>query len=316
MGHKIAKMGLSMKLDDLALFLTVVRCGSFALAAKQKSMSTSTLSRRIQQLEQDTGSILLIRSSKELVLTKEGEQLFHTYADLFTQIELKQDQTEQAKRDYRGEIVISAPVLPLRHQLTPLALEFSELHPNVTLRMQVASSLDYFTQKDLDIVLRFGPQPESDWVARKLARNPSVLCASAVFAAKLSENHPSLAHPEQLNALPLLSLNHKLPWVFHHRISGQKAQFIPTARLCSDELDTIVQATMQGMGIARLPRGLMEPLLSEGQLVELLPEWEIEGADVYLIHPQRRFLPERTQALIDYMMTHWSRVAFSYWYKP
>lgn len=77
MGREIAKMGLIMKLDDLALFLTVVRCGSFALAAKQKSMSTSTLSRRIQQLEQDTGSILLIRNSKELVLTKEGEQLFH-----------------------------------------------------------------------------------------------------------------------------------------------------------------------------------------------------------------------------------------------
>lgn len=310
MGRKIAKMGLSMKLDDLALFLTVVRCGSFALAAKQKSMSTSTLSRRIQQLEQDTGSILLIRS-KELVLTKEGEQLFHTYAELFAEIERKQDQVEQAKRDYRGEIAISAPVLPLRHQLTPLALEFSELHPNVTLRLQVGSGLDYFTQRDLDIALRFGPQPESDWVARKLARNPSVLCASAPFAASLS-----LSHPQQLNHYPLLSLNHKLPWIFHSKESDQKVQFIPSARLSSDELDTIVQATLQGMGIARLPRGLMAPLLDDGQLVELLPEWEIEGADVYLLHPQRRFLPERTQALIDYMITHWSRVAFSYWHKP
>ncbi|TXZ06392.1 LysR family transcriptional regulator [Vibrio mimicus] len=311
MGRKIAKMGLSMKLDDLALFLTVVRCGSFALAAKQKSMSTSTLSRRIQQLEQDTGSILLIRSSKELVLTKEGEQLFHSYAELFAEIERKQDQVEQAKRDYRGEIAISAPVLPLRHQLTPLALEFSELHPNVTLRLQVGSGLDYFTQRDLDIALRFGPQPESDWVARKLARNPSVLCASAPFAASLS-----LSHPQQLNYYPLLSLNHKLPWIFHSKESDQKVQFIPSARLSSDELDTIVQATLQGMGIARLPRGLMAPLLDDGKLVELLPEWEIEGADVYLLHPQRRFLPERTQALIDYMITHWSRVAFSYWHKP
>ncbi|ENM5748468.1 LysR family transcriptional regulator [Vibrio mimicus] len=311
MGRKIAKMGLSMKLDDLALFLTVVRCGSFALAAKQKSMSTSTLSRRIQQLEQDTGSILLIRSSKELVLTKEGEQLFHSYAELFAEIERKQDQVEQAKRDYRGEIAISAPVLPLRHQLTPLALEFSELYPNVTLRLQVGSGLDYFTQRDLDIALRFGPQPESDWVARKLARNPSVLCASAPFAASLS-----LSHPQQLNHYPLLSLNHKLPWIFHSKEFAQKVQFIPSARLSSDELDTIVQATLQGMGIARLPRGLMAPLLDDGQLVELLPEWEIEGADVYLLHPQRRFLPERTQALIDYMITHWSRVAFSYWHKP
>ncbi|EOX1481646.1 TPA: LysR family transcriptional regulator [Vibrio cholerae] len=316
MGREISKMGLIMKLDDLALFLTVVRCGSFALAAKQKSMSTSTLSRRIQQLEQDTGSILLIRNSKELVLTKEGEQLFHSYAELFAQIERKQEEVEQAKRDYRGEIAISAPVLPLRHQLTPLALEFAELHPNVTLRMQVGSGLDYFSQRDLDIALRFGPQPESDWVARKLARNPSVLCASAELAAKLSTVTPALAHPEQLKEHPLLSLNHKLPWIFHHHSVAQKVQFIPTARLCSDELDTIVQATLQGMGIARLPRGLMEPLLRSGQLIELLPEWEIEGADVYLLHPQRRFLPERTQALIDYIMTHWSRVAFSYWHQP
>ncbi len=87
----------------------MVRCGSFALAAKQKSMSTSTLRRRIQQLEQDTGSILQIRNSKELVLTKEGEQLFHSYAELFAQIERKQEEVEQAKRDYRGVIAISAP---------------------------------------------------------------------------------------------------------------------------------------------------------------------------------------------------------------
>ncbi len=101
-----------MKLDDLALFITVVRCGSFALAAKQKALSSSTLSRRIQQLEHDMGSILLIRSSKEIVLTKEGEQLFETYAELFAEIESKQEIALRAKQEYRGTIVINAPIIP------------------------------------------------------------------------------------------------------------------------------------------------------------------------------------------------------------
>ncbi len=121
-------------------------------------------------------------------------------------------------------------MLPLRHQLTPLALEFAELHPNVTLRMQVGSGFDYFSQRDLDIALRFGPQPESDWVARKLARNPSVLCASAELAAKLSTITPALAHPKQLNEHPY-SVSTTSCRGFSSPQRCAKVQFIPTARL-------------------------------------------------------------------------------------
>ncbi|ASG03660.1 LysR family transcriptional regulator [Vibrio anguillarum] len=301
-------MGLMMKLDDLSLFLTVVKCGNFTLAAKQKALSTSTLSRRIQQLEQDIGSILLIRNSKEVVLTKEGEHLFETYANLFSQIEDKQAQALKAKQEFRGEIVINAPILPIRHQLSPLALEFCQQHPKVNIRIQVGAGLDYHTQHDLDIALRFGPQPQSDWVARKLVNNPSVLCTSPDYSASLL-----LKHPEQLLSLPLLTLNTKQAWIFEHQQSKERFQFIPQARISSEEIDTILQATFMNMGIARLPKGLIDKELEEKRLVPLLPNWQIEGADVYLLHPQRRFLPERTQAFIDYIINHWSRFAFSYW---
>ncbi|MCG3721300.1 LysR family transcriptional regulator [Vibrio cincinnatiensis] len=297
-----------MKLDDLALFLAVVRCGSFTLAAKQKTISSSTLSRRIQQLEQDIGSILLIRNSKEIVLTKEGEHLFDTYAELFAELENKQDQALRAKREYRGDIVINAPIIPIRHQLSPLALEFCQQHPKVNINIQVGAGMDYFTRHDLDIALRFGPQPQSEWVARKLASNPSLLCASAAYAHSLN-----LQHPEQLLSLPLLTLNTKQAWVFLHTQSGERFQFMPKPRLGSEELDTIINATLMDMGVARLPKGLITQEVNLGKLVPLLPEWQMEGADVYLLHPQRRFLPERTQALIDYIITHWSRVAFSHW---
>ncbi len=297
-----------MKLDDLALFITVVRCGSFALAAKQKALSSSTLSRRIQQLEHDMGSILLIRSSKEIVLTKEGEQLFETYAELFAEIESKQEIALRAKQEYRGTIVINAPIIPLRHQLSPLALEFCQQHPNVNIHFQVGAGMDYFTRHDIDIALRFGPQPHSDWVARKLANNPSQLCSTPSYAATLTLNHP-----EQLQTLPLLTLNTKQAWVFKHRLTGEQFQFTPRARLSSEELDTILQATLLDMGVARLPKGLISEELTQQQLVPLLPAWDIEGADVYLLHPQRRFLPERTQAFIDYINAHWPRVAFSHW---
>lgn len=297
-----------MKLDDLALFLTVVRCGSFALAAKQKALSSSTLSRRIQQLEHDIGSILLIRSSKEIVLTKEGEQLFESYAGLFAEIEAKQAAARKEKQEYRGTIVINAPIIPLRHQLSPLALEFCQLHPNVNIHFQVGAGMDYFARNDIDIALRFGPQPHSDWVARKLANNPSQLCCTPNYADSLN-----LTHPSQLLTLPLLTLNTKQPWVFAHKQTGEKFQFTPKARLSSEELDTILQATLMDMGVARLPKGLISQELAQQQLIPLLAQWNIEGADVYLLHPQRRFLPERTQVFIDYINTHWSRVAFKHW---
>lgn len=297
-----------MKLDDLALFIAVVRCGSFTLAAKQKAISTSTLSRRIQQLEQDIGRILLIRTSKAITLTKEGELLFATYAELFAEIEFKQEQALQAKSEYRGDIVINAPIIPIRHQLSPLAIEFCQQHPSVNINIQVGAGMDYFTRHDLDIALRFGPQPQSEWVARKLASNPSLLCASADYANSLD-----LQHPEQLLNLPLLTLNTKQAWVFIHQESGEKFQFMPKPRLGSEELDTIVNAVFLNMGIARLPKGLITQELHQGKLMPLLADWQMEGSDVYLLHPQRRFLPERTQALIDYIISHWSRVAFHHW---
>ncbi|PSW00125.1 LysR family transcriptional regulator [Photobacterium lipolyticum] len=289
-----------MKLDDLDLFLSVVKAGSFAIAARQRAVPTSTLSRRIQQLESDTGRKLLLRHAKELSLTKDGQLLVQQFSSLFDDIHLRLENVDKEKEDFSGLIVINAPIIPLQHQIGPIALEFAKQHPQVQLRFQLGNQNDYYMRGDIDIALRFGHQPASDWVGRKLSHNPSILCATPSYL----QNKPALTHPNQLSCYDLLSPNPKQRWVFTHT-EDDTFKLSPNARIQSDELECIHNAALTGLGIARLPQWYATTSLQSGELVQLLPDWQMEGSDVFMLHPQRKLLSERTQALIDFIFQQW-----------
>ncbi|MGF1876357.1 LysR family transcriptional regulator [Photobacterium frigidiphilum] len=289
-----------MKLDDLDLFLTVVKAGSFASAARQRAIPTSTLSRRIQQLETDTGRKLLVRHAKDMSLTKDGQLLVQQFSTVFDDIHLRLESVDKEKEDFSGVIVINAPIIPLKHQIGPLALEFAKLHPKVQIRFQLGNQNNYHLRGDIDIALRFGHQPASDWVAKRLSHNPSVICTTPDYL----NDKPDLTHPNQLVRYDLLSPSPQQRWVFNH-ISGESVKFIPNARIQSDELDTIHSAAVAGLGIARLPEWYTKKSFENGELIQLFPDWQMEGSDVALLYPQRKLLSERTQALIDFIFEHW-----------
>ncbi|KLV10306.1 MULTISPECIES: LysR family transcriptional regulator [Photobacterium] len=290
-----------MKLDDLALFLRVVKAGSFAAAARQINIPTSTLSRRIQQLESDSGRKLLVRHAKDMQLTKDGLLFVKEFAALFDDLQARVAEIDDEKDQLSGLIVINAPIIPTQHPLGLIALEFAKHHPNIQLRFQLGNQADYFMRGDIDIALRFGRQPPSDWVSRKIAHNPAILCASMEYLT----THPAISHPNELARHLLLTSNPDQRWHFLHP-NGNSVSLKHNGRIQSDELDCIHHAAISGFGVAKLPEWYVRASLENGELIQVLPEWQIEGADVMMLYPSRKHLPERTQALIDFFHENWT----------
>ncbi|UXI04221.1 LysR family transcriptional regulator [Photobacterium sp. TY1-4] len=292
-----------MKLDDLELFLAVVKSGSFAAAARKKNIPTSTLSRRVQQLETDTGRKLLLRHAKEMSLTKDGQLFVQQFSTLFDDIETRLINIAEEKEQLSGLIVMNSPINPIQHPIGQLALEFARLHPKVQLRFQLGNQLDYYMRGDIDIALRFGKQPASDWIQKWIAHNPSLLCASREYL----DTHPPVTHPNQLHQHHLLTSNPAHKWFFRHP-DGETFQMVHNARIQSDELESVHYAAAAGFGIAKLPEWYATELIHRHELAAVIPEWQMEGTDLVILHPQRKLLSERALALIDYINTHWTGV--------
>ncbi|PSW20106.1 LysR family transcriptional regulator [Photobacterium sanctipauli] len=290
-----------MKLDDLELFLNVVKSGSFAAAARKKNIPTSTLSRRIQQLESDTGRKLLVRHAKEMQLTKDGRLFVNQFAAIFDELETRVVSLDGEKEQLSGLIVINAPINPIQHQIGQLALEFAEKHKNIQLQFQLGNQSDYYLRGDIDIALRFGSQPSSDWVARRMAHNTALLCASP----KYLKQYPPITHPSHLQHHSLLTSNPEQKWQLHHQ-SGEYYTLQHNGRIRSDELECIHYTAIAGYGVARLPEWYAKEWIKRGELQQVLPDWQLEGSDVVMLHPQRKQLPERTQALIDFIHERWT----------
>ncbi|MGF1682815.1 LysR family transcriptional regulator [Photobacterium minamisatsumaniensis] len=290
-----------MKLDDLELFLHIVKSGSFAAAARKKNIPTSTLSRRIQQLESDTGRKLLVRHAKDMQLTKDGRLFVSQFGTIFDELEKRVISLDDEKEQLSGLIVINAPINPIQHQIGQLALEFAEKHTKIQLQFQLGNQADYYLRGDIDIALRFGIQPSSDWVERRMAHNSAILCASQKYLNK----YPKITHPSQLQHHSLLTANPYQKWHFHHQ-NGDTFGLQHNGRIQSDVLECIHYTAIAGYGIARLPEWYAKEWIDRGELQQVLLNWQLEGSDVVMLHPQRKLLPERTQALIDFIHERWT----------
>lgn len=286
-----------MDFQNLFIFIKVLEKGSFLAASEALSMPTSTVSRRVQQLEESLGYRLLHRSSRRLGLTEAGELFYRRCQPLFSELELATIELDGALTSPSGELRVTAPVSLANEVLNGWFFEFMELHPNIRLEMLLVNRNIDLIDEGIDIAFRVGDIKIKDWVGRSLFHSRFTLCASPGFVAQ----HPGLEHPSDLADLPLIIPRRSPLWRFRHA-DGGLYEFSGEARLRVDELRTAVKAVSAGLGIGNLPNYVLREGLGNGELVPLLPEWQTEGRDVQMLYPHRKYLPAKVRLFIEFIM--------------
>lgn len=286
------------ELSALPLFAKVVELSSFAEAARQLNVPTTTVSRKIQQLEHDLGGKLLNRSTRSLSLTELGAQVLpkaQLIADTVT--ELYSDAENMANQPI-GTLTISAPKALSQDLLAPMLAEFRALYP--TIRINLASSNRYqdLTKQSIDFAFRLGPLHDSSLLALPLSSVKYVLAASPQYL----DNYGEPTHPLELYQMPCIR-NHVegyfLPWRFTH--NSEEVELTNNSELVSDDLSVTKELALHHAGICYLPYSMLHQEIQRGAVKTLLEHWIPQDRSMLLVYPDKRHLPLKSQLFIEFI---------------
>lgn len=280
--------------SGMMAFVRTVEAGSFSAAARDLTTTPSAVSKSVARLEKRLGTRLFFRSTRALKLTPDGRAFFERVAPLLKQLD-SSDEAFSQQNAPSGRLRISMP-----HDMGPLLLpglfsDFANAYPDLQLDVGLSDRYVDLIREDYDVALRVGRPTESDLIVRRMAVLPMTLVASPSFIDRWGMPH-SL---EALSTLPFVrySMNGKVSPL----MLGDGFKFSPSGRIRCDSGAALVQAALQGLGVALLLRYLVAEELRKGELVQLAPEISLPKGDFNALHAFGSSAPPRVQLFLDYM---------------
>jgi LysR family transcriptional regulator, regulator for bpeEF and oprC len=281
-------------------FMTVVAEGSFSKAGERLGIGRSAVSRGVQKLESHLGARLLSRTTRSLALTPEGE-IFHArchpgIAHISQAIEDLRDLRDGPPR---GSLRICAAVGFGRRVVAPLLREFQARYPDIELDLLLSDAPADFISERIDISFRNGRMEDSQIVARQIVPMQMLLCVSPDYAKSrgLPQALDDLAQHDCINFR--LASGRLCEWEF--KVQGESRKIAPAARITFNDAELVLQAVLEGQGIAQLEGYQVCELLRQGRLVSCLPQYAPEDSGHFICYLSRKHLPSRIRVFVDHM---------------
>jgi DNA-binding transcriptional LysR family regulator len=282
-------------LDDLLWFLRVAQAGSLSSAATQLAVPKSTLSRRLTRMEESMGVALVHRNSRAFRLTDVGSRLVEEAWPLVQQIESVTGNLLSEKLPAKGLVRFSASGSFGKLALVPIVARYLLEHPHVRIETELTDRKVNIIKEGFDFAVRLGELPDSGLRARRLGSVRRVLCASPAYASA----HGLPGKPEELASHSCLIQSKTSASIVLQGPSRTVTAFLP-ARLIAGPSDNLLVPVQMGVGISALPEIQVAGMLARGELVRVLPDWEMPAFDVRLLYPAERRLPPATRSLMEY----------------
>ncbi|MHC8308259.1 LysR family transcriptional regulator [Pseudomonas sp. GT1P32] len=286
-----------LDLNDIAMFVQVVRCGSFAEAARQLGMPPNTVSRRIQQLETQLGTRLMQRSTRKLTLTSAGLGFHERCVGAVDGLLEAGQALMTGSHEPSGRVRVAAPADFFDFFQMQWVTEFLTAHPRVRLDFVLSDAKADLIAEQIDVAFRGGPLRDSGYVGRQILdpRSVGMVASPTYLAARGSPrtlqdliNHDCVisAHPGGHATWRLVGPNGEEEVQVTGRFSGNTAQ-------------ALRKAAVAGLGIALLPPVMAKLEVEAGALVPVLPQYQPNGYGLNVLYPSRRQLPLAVSAFIE-----------------
>jgi len=291
--------------NQIVLFARVVEAGSFSAASRELGQSPSAVSKQIAALEDHVGVRLLVRSKHGVTLTDDGVAFYEHCAEIRRSIAAAEDLVVSFGDHPKGLLRISATVAFGKAQVMPALPAFMAAHPDVRVAVDFTDRRLDHSQDQIDVAIQFTEQIEDQsLVARKIAHNRRVICASPDYLARAGvpqKPRDLAAH----NCLQLSTVSRFNDWYFSDLDeSGLRLR----GNFEANSADAVYHATLAGIGVARLSTYLIGDDLRSGRLVRVLPGYEDNGSAVYAVYSAKRNLPPKVRAFIDHLVAEFSPV--------
>ena len=287
------------RIGDIALFLRVLDLGSISAAARTLDLSAAVASQRLKRLERELGVRLLHRTTRQLHPTPEGLLLAEQGRVLVEDLEALADGLRRTGSGVAGTLRVTMSSTFGRLYISPLLPEFLALHPGVRVSVDLDDAKVDLVSAGMDLAIRIGDLDDSTLVARQLAVNRRVLCASPAYLAR----HGAPQTPVDLAVHECLLLvgsqGRQDTWRLR---DGESEVAVRVAgRIESNQGELLRDAAVAGLGIALHSTWHVCEDLRAGRLQVVLPDHPLPETGIHAVMPQRRLVPPRVRAFVDFL---------------
>jgi len=287
--------------EDLRVLLTVIRKSGFAAAADELGLSPAYVSKRIQILETTLGTRLLHRTSRRVALTEDGERVQRWALRILDDFQLLHDELSDAHDSPRGRLHVCSSFGFGRHHVAPALSLLAEQYPQLEIRLDLFDRAVDIVSEGFDLEIRVGDDIPGQHIGRQLVSNRRVLCAAPAYLQRRGtpqslndlELHDCLVIKERDNAFGVWNLER----------DGVQDSVRVNGSLSSNSGEIVLQWALDGRGILLRSLWDVKPLLEQGRLVQLLPEYT-QSANVWAVYPTRLAHSGKLRVCVELLQEH------------
>ena len=286
------------KLNAISVFCKVIETQSFTQAANQQNISVAMASKLVSQLEEHLKTRLLQRTTRKIVPTEAGMLYYQRCQAILLDLSEADSSISNMATSLQGNLLISVPRDFGLLYISPNLPKFIELHPNLHVEIEFEDKRVDLVAEGYDLALRIGYMQDSSLVARKISSSPMHFVASPSYLEARGipltpddlEYHQGLLYKSSLNQVHWQSTK-------TNQIQRYKIQ----SKVVSNNGMALLEMTKAGLGISNSPSFFVKDALASGELVEILSEYKQKPLDIYLVYPNRRHLPAKVRAFIEFL---------------
>ena len=297
-------MNNKFSIEDLQVFCEVVRTLNFSQAAQRLGASPAYITKRIQTLETQLECKLFHRSTRHVSLTEQGEQVYELGRRILDSVIELHEELGVKRNEPRGVLRVSTSVGFGRRVVGVSLAEFSRKYPEIQVRLDVLDHLLDLAQNKIDLDIRIGDVISPHYIARRLARNHRVLCASPSYV----EEHGAPADLRALtqhNCLIIKERDHPVGlWKLTRRSHGYNVKV--RGSLVTNNGEIAVAWALRGHGITLRSIWDVGSHLQAGALVTVLPEYTQE-ANIWAVYPERLSSSAKIKLCVKHMEEYFQR---------
>ena len=303
----------SVQPADLGFFSTLASAGSLSAAAREMGITTPAVSKHLALMESRLGVPLVVRTTRRMSLTPEGELYLESARRILGEIDGMEELLGLSKATPKGLLRVNATLGFGRSHVAPLISRFVRKHPQVEVQLQLSVNPPPLTEDSFDVCVRFGAPPDSRVIARYIAPNRRLLCASPAYLAK----HGVPKIPNDLTKHNCIGIRQgeEAYGVWRLTSGGGKSATTEAVKtrgnLATNDGEIAVSWALEGHGVLMRAEWDIERYLRNGRLVHVLPQYHTPDADIHAVYPQRHQLAARVRAFVDFVALSLSQQAAS-----
>ena len=298
---------------DLGFFSALASAGSLSAAARELGITTPAVSKHLALMESRLGVALVVRTTRRMSLTPEGELYLESARRILGEIDGMEELLGVAKATPKGLLRVNATLGFGRSHVAPLISRFVRKHPQVEVQLQLSVNPPTLTEDSFDVCIRFGAPPDARVIARYIAPNRRLLCASAAYLAK----HGMPKVPNDLTKHNCIGIRQGEEAYGVWRLASGRGKNAATevvkirGNLTTNDGEIAVNWALENHGILMRAEWDIERYLRNGRLVHVLPQYHTPDADIHAVYPQRHQLAARVRAFVDFVALSFSQQAAS-----